>query len=288
MLIAIASLSLLSIFWMPYPPLASDNACALLPPSFTHIAGCDTLGRDILSRLMAGSRFTLLSAAATVAVSSLLGTVLGTIAGYKGGILDTIIMRGMDAISSFPGILLALVMAGATGGGRKALVSSLAIMFTPSYTRLMRLAAASLRNQDFIRRERAIGASPLAVIKAHIVPNAWATLLPAILVGISNAILAECTLSFLGLGTPPPMPSWGRMLSDAGQCVLSSPWYAAITGLVITAAAASFNLIAGSMGGKSTLTRQLSDAGKNNARARCRHHRQKTLCVCQKDDIGVT
>lgn len=235
--------SLVSVFYLPYPPLETNNLQVLAAPSLPHIAGCDTLGRDILSRLMAGGRATLEAAFVSVAIAAFTGTMLGSYAGYGGGAADVVIMRAMDAISAFPGILLSLAAAGMSGK-RGALIASIAIMFTPSYTRLIRMAAASLRSMDFVRRERAIGMCTFAIITRHIVPNTIPTLLPAVLVGLSNAILTECTLSFLGLGTAPPYPSWGRMLQDAGQCVLSSPWYAAITGCVITAAIFSFNCIA--------------------------------------------
>lgn len=239
----IAGAAIVSVFWTPYPALETDSSRALLPPSFSHIAGTDALGRDIASRLMAGSRFTLAAAIATVAIAASCGTLLGMAAGYHGGAADYAIMRITDSVSAFPGILLALVFVSVFGGGRYAVIAALSIVFTPSYIRLSRIAAMQLRGREYIVRQRALGAEVFRILLRHILPNTVSTLLPAVIVGTSNAILAECAMSFLGLGASPPMPSWGLMMSDAGQCILTSPWYAFFTGIVITLTVTAFNCI---------------------------------------------
>lgn len=259
----IASLAVISIFWTPYPVLETDSGRALLPPSPAHIAGTDALGRDIASRLMAGSRFTLTAALATVAIAASLGSLLGMTAGYRGGATDYVIMRITDAISAFPGILLALVVVSVMGGGRSAVIAALCVVFTPSYIRLSRIVASALRGREYIVRERALGAGTLFILLRHILPNTASTLLPAVIVGISNAILAECAMSFLGLGASPPAPSWGQMMSDAGQCILTSPYYAFFTGSVITISVAAFNCIGTADTAARTYTVQ--KAGKTGA-----------------------
>lgn len=216
-----------------------------------HIAGTDNLGRDTLSRIMEGSRYSLTAAFCTVLLSSLIGTAIGIAAGYKGGAVDYIVMRLTDAISAFPGILVALVILSIlppieghkAEGGQYAMVLALCVMFIPSYIRIVRVEVSSLRGRDYIRRCRVMGANTLRVCALHILPALLPALIPAVIVGMSNALLAECALSFLGLGINPPLPSWGRMMSDAGECILSAPWYAFTTGAVISVTVASFNCI---------------------------------------------
>lgn len=241
--VIITTISTVSIFWTPYPVLETNANCALTPPSLAHIAGTDNLGRDIFSRLMAGGRYTLITALITVTIASTAGSILGGIAGYNGGVTDYIIMRLTDAVSSFPSLLLALVIVSTLGGKRGALILALAIVFTPSYIRLSRVASLSLRGREYIIRERGMGAPSIRILLYHILPNALSTIFPAVIVGLSNAILSECAMCFLGLGSSPPIPSWGQMMSDAGQCILTSPWYAFSTGIVITLSVVAFNCI---------------------------------------------
>ncbi len=236
-------LALVSTFYTPYGINDIDITARNCPPSPSHIAGTDNLGRDIFSRLMTGGRFTILVALSTVALSSLAGSILGMISGYFGGVLDEIIMRAVDALTSFPGILIALVVVTVLDWGKFTIILALVIMFTPSFTRIVRVGTLKYREAEFIQNCRVFGCSLPRILLMHIYPNVFPLLFPSIIVGLSNAILAESSMSYLGLGIQPPTPSWGWMLSEAQNMVFKSPWYAASTGSLIVLAVVGFNCL---------------------------------------------
>ncbi len=243
LVLALLAVATVSIFYTPYPINGIDAEVRSMPPSPAHIAGTDNLGRDIFSRLMAGTRFTLLVALSTVTASSLAGSILGLTSGYFGGIFDEIIMRTVDALTSFPSILTALVVVTVLDWGKLTIIVALVIMFTPSFTRIVRMGALKYRDAEFIQSCRVQGCSTPRILLLHIYPNVLPLLFPSIIVGLSNAILAESSMSYLGLGIQPPTPSWGWMLSEAQSMVFKSPWYAACTGTTIVLAVVGFNCL---------------------------------------------
>jgi peptide/nickel transport system permease protein len=246
----IVALSLASFVATPYDYNAMNAAARFAPPSATHLMGTDNFGRDVFSRVMIGGRYTLLVSLLTVLGSALIGSTLGLLSGYLGRAWDEALMRLMDALSAFPGILLALVMVSlmsAFGGGsqqsQSALIVALLILFIPSYARIMRTGMLQYKNADFVQMVTLLGASHVRVIFVHILPNLAPSLLSATVLGLSNAILAEATMSYLGLGIQPPLPSWGRMLSESQNFLFNAPWCALSPGVMIMLTVIAFHAI---------------------------------------------
>ena len=236
-------LSFTGLFWIPDNFNEMDSARRLQPPGREHFLGTDNFGRDVFFRIVVGSRYTIVLAIFTVAGAAVLGSTLGLFSGYLGGIIDEIIMRLMDAISSFPGILFALVMTALLGNSQFTLFVALTILFIPSFTRIMRGGALQYKNADFILAERLLGAGCLRIIFIHILPNLAPQLLSASALGLANAILAESAMSYLGLGIQPPVPSWGRMLSESQNFLASAPWSAVAPGAFIMLTVIAFHCL---------------------------------------------
>jgi peptide/nickel transport system permease protein len=234
-------ITLVGFFYLPYDYNAMDSGNRFSPPGMGHLMGTDNFGRDVFSRIMAGSKYTLLTALITVAGGAALGCVLGLLSGFSGGIWDEITMRLMDALSSFPGILLALIIVSLLNSD--ALVIALLILFVPSFTRITRSGTLQFRNKDFVLAARIIGTSRLRILFVHILPNLFPSLLSASVLGLSNAILAESTMSYLGLGIQPPVPSWGRMLSESQGFLFNAPWCALAPGLAIMLSVLAFHYL---------------------------------------------
>jgi peptide/nickel transport system permease protein len=238
----IITMSFLSFFWVPHDYNAMYHEKRLSPPDAEHVFGTDNFGRDIFSRIMAGGRNSLFLAVCTVTGATLIGSMLGLSAGYLGGITETVIMRIIDTVSSFPGIVLALLMIAVMGNDQFTLFIALLILFTPSYTRVMRTGAMQYKDAAFIQAEKILGANFFRIIFIHILPNMFPTLLSASVLGLSNAILAEAVMSYLGMGIQPPEPSWGRMLYESQTYFFTSPWYAVAPGLFIVLTVVAFHL----------------------------------------------
>jgi peptide/nickel transport system permease protein len=236
-------LSLASVFWVPYDYNAMDSGRRFLPPQGKHLLGTDNFGRDVFSRIMEGGRYSLLAALATVAGSAALGSVLGLGSGYSGGVADEILMRLMDALSSFPGILLALVMVSLLDNSEGTLIIALVILFVPSFTRIMRSGMLQFKDRDFVKAALLWGIAPARLIFVHILPNVFPSLLSAAVLGLSNAILAEATMSYLGLGIQPPLPSWGRMLAESQSYLFNAPWCALAPGFMIMLTVLAFHYL---------------------------------------------
>ena len=234
---------LLSFFWTPHDYNTMDNNVRLQPPSFSYFFGTDNFGRDVFSRVMAGGKNSLLLAVCTVAGAAAAGCVLGLLAGYKGGITEEIIMRIIDTLSSFPGIVLALLMAAVMDNSQFSLFIALFILFIPSYTRVMRTGALQYKNACFIQAENILGAGFFRIVFIHILPNLAPSLLSASVIGLSNAILAESAISYLGMGIQPPEPSWGRMLFESQGWFFNAPWCALAPGIFIMLTVAAFHLL---------------------------------------------
>lgn len=242
---------LAGIFCTPYGPMAMDGAAKLSGVSFKHIMGCDNFGRDIFSRVLVGVRETMLIAAAVVLIGTVVGIVVGTVTGYFGGWVDEIIMRFNDAVLAFPSVLLALLIIGLIGGGKKTLIIALGIAFVPSFARIVRGEVLRIRNLDYIQCVRLYGASHFRIIVVHILPNLKTVLLSSIIIGFNNAVLAEAGMSYLGMGVQPPNPSLGRMLSESQAYIFSNPLNAIFPGLVIVMMILGFSLLSDALEKKS-------------------------------------
>ena len=239
----IAGITIASFFYLPYDCNAMDSGSRFSPPSAKHLMGTDNFGRDVFSRIMAGAKYTLLTAIITVAGSAAIGCVIGLLCGFAGGFWDEATMRLMDALSSFPGILLALVMVSLMGNSQRTLVIALLVLFIPGFTRIMRSGMLQYKNRDFVLAARIAGISRLRIIFVHIFPNLSPTLLSASALGLSNAILAESTMSYLGLGIQPPVPSWGRMLSESQTFIFNAPWCTLSPGIMIMLTVLAFHYL---------------------------------------------
>ncbi|MCR5090701.1 MAG: ABC transporter permease [Oscillospiraceae bacterium] len=234
---------LIGQFWTPYDPDAMSAAEKFQPPSFRHLFGTDHFGRDIFSRILEGGGTTLTIALATVAIGAFFGTLIGAVTGYFGGLADDILMRLNDALTAFPSILLALLIISLTGPGKHNVILALGIVFIPSFARVTRTAFASLRDTNFIISARLMGASRPRILILHILPNTMRVLLPALTIGFNNAVLAEASMSFLGIGVTPPNASLGYMLAEAQGMLTRAPWYSILTGSVIVLLVFSAGLI---------------------------------------------
>ncbi len=224
---------IVGLFWTPYEPTKMNAAEKLQGISLRHIMGTDNMGRDVFSRVMYGSRMTLLIAIGTIIIGAGVGTIIGAVTGFYGGMLDEIAMRIIDALFAFPSILLALVIVSVFGVGWMQLVISLGIAFVPSFARIVRGEVLRCKNMDYIENARLQGVSNLRLIFVHILPNIKGVMASSILIGFNNAVLAEAGLSYLGVGSQPPYASLGRMLSDAQQYMFTRPSYVLCPGIVI-------------------------------------------------------
>ena len=236
---------LIGLFYTPYDPNKMNAALKNTAPSLTHLFGTDNFGRDILSRVMDGAGTTFFIAVATVGIGALFGTILGAITGYFGGLVDEILMRINDGITSFPSILLALVFVSIFGTGTYNIVLALGVIFIPSFARVVRSEFIVFREMDFVKNAKLIGAGNLRIMFVHILPNTKPILLSAIMIGFNNAVLAEAGLSYLGLGVQPPDASLGRMLSEAQAYLFHAPWYAMAPGIMIVLTVLGVNLMSG-------------------------------------------
>lgn len=224
---------IVGFFWTPYEPTKMNAAEKLQGISLRHLMGTDNMGRDVFSRVMYGSRVTLLIAIGTIIIGAGVGTIIGAVTGFYGGMLDEVAMRIIDALFAFPSILLALVIVSVFGVGWGQLVISLGIAFVPSFARIVRGEVLRCKNMDYIENARLQGVSNLRLIFVHILPNIKGVMASSILIGFNNAVLAEAGLSYLGVGSQPPYASLGRMLSDAQQYMFTRPSYVMCPGIVI-------------------------------------------------------
>ena len=230
----LTAMILLGAVWTPYDPTAMSGSEKYLSPCLAHPFGTDNFGRDILSRVMKGAGTTFSIALLTVAIGAGLGTLIGALTGYFGGIVDDLLMRLGDALTAFPSILLALVIISLVGPGKTYnVVLALGLVFIPSFARVTRTAFASLRDVNYIKSARLMGASSSQILLVHMLPNTMNVLLPAITIGFNNAVLAEASMSYLGVGSTPTDASLGYMLSEAQGMFARAPWYTLCTGLVI-------------------------------------------------------
>jgi peptide/nickel transport system permease protein len=245
-LLVLVLLGITAIFapWIaPYDPYKQNMREVRLQPSAEHLLGTDPLGRDTLSRLIYGSRTALLVGFTTVTFAAVAGIILGLIAGYFGGITNMIIMRIMDLLLSFPMIILALFIAALLGGGIQNVIIALGIGALPGYARVMHGLTLSIRENDYILAERAIGSSNSRTMLSHILPNALPPMIVLITLQLGSIILAEAGLSYLGIGIKPPGAAWGAMVNEGYRYLLTNSWLSVAPGLAIMLVVFAFNLV---------------------------------------------
>lgn len=227
----------------PYHPAAQDILGRMKPPTAAHWLGADQFGRDTLSRLLYGFRASLMVGLLSVALSMLLGGTLGVTAAFFGGWYDRVVMRLMDILLAFPIILLAIAIVAVLGPNLLNTALAIAVVYTPMFARLLRGPALVLRESEYVTAARALGASNIRLMARHILPNLMTVLLVQATLSLSTAILVEATLSFIGLGTQPPQPSLGLMLSEGRAFLTLSPWVSLFSGAAILVASLGFNLL---------------------------------------------
>ncbi len=226
----------------PYDPMAIDLTGELEGPRAGHPLGQDKLGRDILSQIIYGSRVSLLVGLVVVGISLVIGVALGALAGYFGGVLDTIMMRIVDILLAFPGILLAIALAGILGPSLRNIILALCVLGWVGYARLARAQVLAEKNREYVLAAKALGGSHPRIILRHILPNVFAPLIVEATFGLAGVILAESSLSFLGLG-PQDVPTWGRLLNEGAQYLLFAPHVATFPGMATMLTILGFNFL---------------------------------------------
>lgn len=227
----------------PYDPVALNLGDRFQPPSWDHLMGADHLGRDIFSRVLYGARISLQVGIVSVALGTLVGLILGALAGYVGGRLDTAIMALMDAIYAFPAILLALVLVAVFKPGLVTVMTAIAIVRIPIFARTVRGSVLSEREKEYIEASRSVGQRGIFLMTKHILPNITAPLIVVTTTYFATAIVVEASLSFLGLGVPPPAASWGTMLNDGRRYMEMAPHTVIFPGIAISLTVLGFNLL---------------------------------------------
>jgi peptide/nickel transport system permease protein len=227
----------------PYDPLEQNLRSTLQQSSSTHLLGTDNIGRDTLSRLIYGARTSVMVGFLTVALSAVVGTVFGTLAGYYSGTANTVIMRITDIFMPFPMIVLALLFATVLGGGMLNIILALGIAVTPAYIRVICGMALSVKENDYIMAEKAMGSSDLRIMTRHVLPNSFAPIIVTMTLQLGFVILSEASLSFLGIGIRPPTPAWGSMVNDGYHQLSRVPILSFAPGLAIMLVVFAFNIV---------------------------------------------
>jgi peptide/nickel transport system permease protein len=227
----------------PYDPSSQTIPQRLEAPSRAHPFGLDELGRDILSRLLSGARISLFVGLAVVSVSSLIGMALGSIAGYFGGAVDDVISRAIDILMAFPGILLAIALVAVLGPSLTNVILALCVIGWVGYARLVRGQALRAREFEYVQAARALGAGAGRIVFRHVLPTAFPAVIVQATLGMAGAIIAEASLSFLGLGVQPPTPSWGTMLDAGRSHLFDAPHLTVFPGLAIAMLVLGFNFL---------------------------------------------
>lgn len=245
-LILVAALLLITIFAnqiVPYDPYTQDLSQARLPPSREHWMGTDQYGRDLFSRVVVGAQTSIFSTLALVGVISVFGTVVGTLCGYYGGVVDSVVMRISDVCLAFPGLVFALAIAALLGGGVTNAVIALAVISWPKYARVARSQTLALKNEPFTAAARLSGSSSGQMILRHILPNILGPILVTAMLDIGTMMMELAGLSFLGLGAQPPTAEWGNMMSGGRSMLQTYPWLVLSPGLAIFLTVVVFNLL---------------------------------------------
>ena len=238
-----ALVAVLAPFIAPHDPLQIFTGQLRKPPSSQFLMGTDEVGRDILSRVIFGSRVSMRIGLISVGIAATVGTLLGLLAGYAGGWIEALIMRVVDVLLAFPGILLAIAIVAVLGPSLDNVMIAVGIEAVPAYVRTVRASTLSVREHEFVLAARASGAPAARIIARHILPNVVAPVVVLATVGVGLAILTAASLSFIGIGAQPPTPEWGSMLATARTYVREAPWIAAFPGLAIMLLVLALNLL---------------------------------------------
>ncbi len=231
----------------PYSPTKVGVGIRLVGPSGDHLMGTDSIGRDVFSRIVYGSRLSLKIGFGAVFVGVTIGTLVGIASGYFSGLFDILVQRLVDALSAIPGLILALVVVTVLGSSQRNLIGSISLLMIPGTARIIRSAVLSERENQYIEAARVLGASHSRIMFRHVLPNVAAPLIVIVSILVGVAILVEASLGFLGLGVPPPTPSWGQMLAEGRPVMLQQPWLAVWPGLAISSIVLGMNLLGDSM-----------------------------------------
>jgi peptide/nickel transport system permease protein len=230
--------------WLaPYDPTVQDLAETLTAPSRAHLLGTDQYGRDVLSQVIWGGRVSLQIALVSVAVAALFGLPLGVLAGYYGGRVDAVIMRGMDVVFAFPSLLLAIALVAFVGASMVNVMIAIGLVYVATIARITRASVLTVWSEEYVTAARGLGKGDVGIMLAHVLPNALAAPIVQLTLGMARATLYEASLSFIGLGTPPPTPSWGRMLADTKSLVQLAPWTSVTPGVAIMLVILAFNFL---------------------------------------------
>jgi peptide/nickel transport system permease protein len=235
--------ALLSLVWAPYPPAEIDIPSKLQPPSAAHWLGTDSLGRDIASQLLVGAQNSIVVGVVAVGIGLLVGVALGCLASAKRGWVEELVMRASDFTFAFPALLSAIMLTAIYGPGLLMSIVAIGIFNIPVFARITRGAANAVWARDYITAARAAGKGPLAITVDHVLPNIASQLIVQATISFATAILAEAALSYLGLGTQPPQPSWGRMLNEAQTLMFQAPMLAVYPGVAIVLSVLGLNLM---------------------------------------------
>ena len=235
--------ALVSFVWLPADPNVMDFSARLVGPGPDHLLGTDQFGRDLLSRLLVGARSTLLVGLVAVGIAFALGSTIGSVSGFAGGTPDEVVMRLVDVLYAFPPILMAILFAAIFGPGTVTAMTAIGLATVPVFARLARSSVLSIKERDFIEAGRALGAGNGRLLVRHVAPLALSPLLVQASLSLAIAVLAEAALSFLGLGTPPDVPSWGAMLREAQSFMAMSIWPTLIPGIAIVATVLGWSLL---------------------------------------------
>lgn len=243
MMIILIVFTLFGPFISPYSPLAMHYAHSFESPSSSFFLGTDRFGRDQLSRLIVGTRVSMIVSVGGITLALLIGLLVGLISGYFGGVIDILVMRLVDIGFGFPSLLLALAMVAAFGPSLVNLVIIIGVIFSVRFTRLVRGSVLSIKEKEFIEAIRSVGARDSTIIVKYILPNVISPVIVQATFGLAHAIMIEASMSFIGLGTQPPFPSWGGMLNESRPFMYGAPWLAIFPGLMIIYAVLTFNFL---------------------------------------------
>ena len=242
-IVALVLVGALAPVLAPLDPTFQDVVAALQPPSWAHLLGTDDFGRDVMSRMIYGTRPALEIGLCSVAVAAGIGVPLGLLAGYNDGWLDSVVTAAVDLMLSFPTLLLAILIVTLAGSNIATIVAAIGFAQVPIFIRLARSSALVVRELDYVTASRSFGAGRFRILRRHILPNSIGPTIVMLTLGIASAIREEAGLSFLGLGVQPPNPSWGNLIRDGVSNILDAPWLALFPGLLLTVSVLAFNLI---------------------------------------------
>lgn len=240
--LSILSLALAAPWVAPFDPIDQDLSRAMQPPRDKNLLGTDQFGRDLLSRIIWGSRISLQVAGGAMIIGWGLGSLVGLVAGYFGGVTENLLMRLLDMMMAFPTLLLAILIVATFGGGLSGLVLAIGVATIPQFGRIVRGEVLRIKSLDYVEAARALGGSHLRIMYRHLLPNVWSTIIVLVTLRVSVAILSEASLSFLGLGIRPPAPSWGTMIAEGNKFLIIAPWMSIVPGLAIVITVLAFNL----------------------------------------------